>query len=550
MFPTLGLFSKLPCPEKQSCRRVNCLYTHDPDVVYQSPITIVVDVAPTPPSEQPPPSSSSQHAQKAFPSILPAKRSVSSPLHAVAGSSDASNQEPPRKLQRTGPLQKSIAVPTASHTSTGVPVLRVSAAQSQVPISVRQAMLKNLYDHFLVLYEKILPANPSLASEHALRQEEEVYNISTKYTYRNAVISSIATLKKRSFPDHFSHPSVGTECDVTKREEARKKMEALRLTASQLEPYVLSVDEMRRWGYIVDIPPGSGGERSSEEGSIKTCERCRQQFKVKRAEEADECVFHWGKPYSSKVNGERRRLYTCCSRSMDDEGCERGPHVFYDLTPEDLHLRHPFSFTPGTSPEQSDNSSTDSDMTADTALDIVALDCEMIYTTGGMRVARVSAVDSTGKEVFDEHVRMDEGVEVIDFNTRFSGITAESYKTALLPLSGIRASLDALVSSKTIVIGHGLDNDLKTLRMIHYRCVDTAIMFRHPSGPPFRRALRNLVKEFLGRTIQAGGGTVGHSSVEDSVATLDLVRWQVLNNPNPRPKVDTKPSETHNVGPS
>ena len=43
----------------------------------------------------------------------------------------------------------------------------------------------------------------------------------------------------------------------------------------------------------------------------------------------------------------------------------------------------------------------------------MALDCEMIYTTGGMRVARVSVVDSNGKEVLDKFIRMDEGVEVM-----------------------------------------------------------------------------------------------------------------------------------------
>jgi hypothetical protein len=46
-------------------------------------------------------------------------------------------------------------------------------------------MVKNLYEHFVVLYEAILPANPTLASEHALRQEVEVYNKSNKITYRN-----------------------------------------------------------------------------------------------------------------------------------------------------------------------------------------------------------------------------------------------------------------------------------------------------------------------------------------------------------------------------
>lgn len=46
-------------------------------------------------------------------------------------------------------------------------------------------MLKTLYEHFIVLYESLLSKNPTLASEHALRQEEEVYKKSTKLTYRN-----------------------------------------------------------------------------------------------------------------------------------------------------------------------------------------------------------------------------------------------------------------------------------------------------------------------------------------------------------------------------
>ena len=47
------------------------------------------------------------------------------------------------------------------------------------------------------------------------------------------------------------------------------------------------------------------------------------------------------------------------------------------------------------------------------ALDIAALDCEMIYSTGGFRIARVSVVDASGKEVFDELVKMDDGVEAV-----------------------------------------------------------------------------------------------------------------------------------------
>ncbi|OBZ70195.1 Exonuclease GOR [Grifola frondosa] len=114
---------------------------------------------------------------------------------------------------------------------------------------------------------------------------------------------------------------------------------------------------------------------------------------------------------------------------------------------------------------------------------------------------------------------MDNGVEVIDFNTRFSGITPEIYENAILPLASVRKSLDDFIDSETIIIGHALENDLKTLRMIHHR-----------------RALKALAKEILGKTIQSGGAMVGHSSVEDSIATLDLVRWHVLNRPKPKPK--------------
>ena len=50
-----------------------------------------------------------------------------------------------------------------------------------------QAMLRLLYDHFSALYAAILSAQPTLASEHALKQEEEVYKKSNKLTYRNVL---------------------------------------------------------------------------------------------------------------------------------------------------------------------------------------------------------------------------------------------------------------------------------------------------------------------------------------------------------------------------
>jgi hypothetical protein len=91
--------------------------------------------------------------------------------------------------------------------------------------------------------------------------------------------------------------------------------------------------------------------------------------------------------------------------------------------------------------------------------------------------------------------------------------------SALQPLAEIRRSLDELISSETILIGHALENDLKTLRMIHFRNVDTAVVFRHPAGPPYRRALRDLYDVFSmnGETYHLIHPVVGSKSTSEEL---------------------------------
>lgn len=152
--------------------------------------------------------------------------------------------------------------------------------------------------------------------------------------------------------------------------------------------------------------------------------------------------------------GERTRTYTCCSRTADglSEGCTRGPHVFYETEPSLLHARHPFSET---------SSATSS------ALDVAALDCEMIYTTGGFRIARVSVVDASGECVFDEFIKMDDGVKVVCVvspllppQTRFGchsrgRYAPQGFELALLRHScrRIRSALGAIFGIRTACIG-------------------------------------------------------------------------------------------------
>lgn len=128
--------------------------------------------------------------------------------------------------------------------------------------------------------------------------------LSLTYLSSQAVIQCIAALKRRPIPNSVSHPSVGTEAEVISRAEAKKSLESLRLSREVLEPLVHSADQLKKWGYFLDKPPGPGGDQPSLEEKIAKCDRCAQYFLVERLEHAEKCIYHWGKPYSTRINGE------------------------------------------------------------------------------------------------------------------------------------------------------------------------------------------------------------------------------------------------------
>lgn len=74
-------------------------------------------------------------------------------------------------------------------------------------------------------------------------------------------------------------------------------------------------------------------------------------------------------------------------------------------------------------------------------MDVAAIDCEMIYTTGGMRVARVSVVDGSGAEVFDELVHMDPGVEVMCVYNMFIDILWSYLNASVIMLPDFQVSM-------------------------------------------------------------------------------------------------------------
>ena len=88
----------------------------------------------------------------------------------------------------------------------------------------------------------------------------------------------------------------------------------------------------------------------------------------------------------------------------------------------------------------------------------------------------------------------------------------------------IQSDLLNLLSKDTILIGHGLENDLRALHLVHNKIIDTSLHFQKSDSS--RPGLKNLAKERLKRTIQDRQD--GHDSYEDAMASMDLVLHALL----------------------
>ncbi|WKX93827.1 hypothetical protein Q1695_011246 [Nippostrongylus brasiliensis] len=415
--------------------------------------------------------------------------------------------------------------------SATAPKLR-DPTNSKIPYSLRLNFLNKIFSQYLEVCPEVEAVRNSEIEEKAI-----VDKVRHAQGYKVAAINLIGRIRNAKSPAAhkpkaaLSHDAVLAGRHVkdisirVKNKAAKQSLDSL--TEKEfynllIERYLMTDEQLTRNGYpravagdnqLVSIQQShfekTKAQKSwaSKDDLERLCSRCHKEFRLdpKGKVVAAECIYHFkGLQRRGGMRGES--FFSCCGADRNTPGCcVAEAHVSDTLNAEALR-----EFTP-TPPSLGDDDPRNDK--------VYAMDCEMVYGVWGPELARVSVVDMHNKLVLDLVVKPHN--TVIDYNTRFSGLTANQVEASTIDLFEAQNRLFELVNERSILIGHSLESDLKAMRLRHERVVDTAVVFEHRQGFPFKRALRNLASEYLQKIIQEDD--TGHDSQEDSATCMSLM---------------------------
>ena len=605
MFSSLGLFKQIQCPEQSHCSLSNCIFAHHsaaavaknlsqnpstPNPTHEDALqhdrprkrrriaddgnaTNVCELVPDPPRD----GRAVTKPQESTPSRLPwtASRDVSPPPLRSSKAQRTSYLSPPDVTSSAANLKKE-----------SKPTVRPAPAKKTVEEALNPRMMTNppaghgvrmqllhmIHEQMTRLNEEISQSQDSSKSTLLLTppeivvealEEEETVAKRNPAVYSNVIKLRIVKLRKMKLAEWKEErlQQIAKRAPVEPATVVTSVPKAIEtgLTTSQEIAFLSRIfakqKQLSKFGYV----PAAPSEEEVDEArkgvdaaqGWELCDRCKTRFQVfpgRRAEDGaltsgGRCSYHPAKPRrpqqmdrADKVS--RDSIYACCSENVgQSSGCTvASTHVFKISEPKRLALIMPFEETPQNSQ-------------ASELKRAVAFDCEMGYTTMGLELIRLTATSwPTGEQLLDVLVRP--LGEVLDLNSRFSGVFPQDYKDAIpydlekaadkdIPDAdgkprlrlvdspfAARTLLFSLITPSTPLIGHALDNDLNATRIIHPSIVDSVLLYPHPRGLPLRFGLKVLMKKHLDRDIQTGGAQ-GHDSKEDARAAGDLVRLKI-----------------------
>jgi RNA exonuclease 1 len=582
MWPTIPAyrsFGNIACPSGGTCELPNCIFSHEapkPQIIHSPPTRDITapehesdikrkklndgtkePVAQVAPIESPKP-------------IFVGSLVPNVDTHATdkdVSRLNAAPQKPESTSKAINTLPKSatrpvtpptVAAAKAPKPDAPVALMPRKLAKEPLPFARRLTLLKALHTYMKPQNDRLARAvkpeikalhlNPNQLNKLAVDEEEKLA-LDNPSVYENLLKQRLVRLKGMT-PEIWVKERM--EAVAKERGDAPKKPQPKKVDTGltpKEEITFLSVltcpqDGLDNHGYVTKLPSDEEVKEAelaqTSAAFWEVCDRCATRFQVfpdRREEDGalttgGPCKHHWGKRiFGKKVKGaapEPTRL-GCCNETVGSPGCiSHETHVFKISDPKRLSLVMPFVETP-----ENEKAPTHT---------AVCFDCEMGYTTRGLELMRLTVVAwPMHKPIIDVLVRPIG--HILDVNTRFSGITADQFLNAKpydpekpTPVRKdlrivespyeARALFLSHISRNTPVLGHALENDLNTIRLIHPTIVDTVLLYPTRNGLPYRHGLRTLAKWHLDQDIQAGGAA-GHDSYEDARTTGELVRFKI-----------------------
>jgi RNA exonuclease 1 len=580
--PAFRSFGRIPCPSTGKCELPNCIFSHEvpsQHIVRSPSPTTTTALAHKPDTKRLKLNDGRKEAVVQNSAVEHVPKSVFVGSIMSTGKTTATNRDTSSSIipsSKSAPTDRAVEnLPTLATRLVSPPVivdmpkstpkpdapvalLPRKLAKEPVPFTKRLALLKALHTYMKPQNDKIAKAvKPEIRALHLSPNqlnrlavdEEERLAIDQPSVYENVLKQRLIKLKGMT-PEVWVKER--KEAVAKERGDAPKKPQPTRVDTGLTTKEELAFlplltcpqDGLDNHGYVTKLPSKEDLTEAKQvlemAASWEECDRCATRFQVfpdRREEDGalttgGQCRYHWGKRIFGKraknAAPEPTRL-TCCNEVVGSPGCiTHDTHVFKISGPKRLSLVMPFA-------ETRENDTTP----RNTA---VCFDCEMGYTTCGLELMRLTVISwPLHKPIIDVLVRP--FGHILDLNTRFSGITAEQFVNAksydpMYPkpmrndIRIVESPYDARelflsqVSRNTPVLGHALENDLNTIRLIHPTIIDTVLIYPTRQGLPYRHGLRTLAKWHLSEDIQQGGAA-GHDSFEDARTTGELVRFKI-----------------------